>query len=89
MFFYKGYFPDTAGPVKEKKFCLVNIDVDIFESVKACMEFFYPRMSRGGVIICHDYSRFPGVLEAVDTFFQDKPEAVFELGGTQCLIIKL
>jgi O-methyltransferase len=54
-----------------------------------CLAYFYPRMSQGGIIVCHDYIAFSGVRKAADEFFQEKPEAVIELPGNQCLIVKL
>jgi predicted O-methyltransferase YrrM len=87
--FYKGIFPATSDPVKDKKFSLVNLDVDCYESTKQSLEFFYPRMSRGGVIISHDYITAPGVKKAFDDFFAGKEEPVLETAGSQCLVVKL
>jgi predicted O-methyltransferase YrrM len=87
--FYKGIFPDTAGPVKDKVFSLVNLDVDCYESTKQSLEFFYPRMSRGGIIISHDYITAPGVKKAFDEFFTGKDEPVLETAGSQCLVVKV
>lgn len=86
---YKGRFPLTAGPIKNKTFSFVNLDVDIYESTLDCLKFFYPRMSQGGVIISHDYAIAGGVKKAFDEFFKNKPEVVIELPATQCLIVKL
>lgn len=88
VYFYKGYFPSTAEPVKNKTFAFVNIDVDIYESTLSCLEFFYPRMNRGGVILSHDYVNAAGVRKAFDDFFESKPEPIIELSGSQCLIVK-
>lgn len=87
--FYKGYFPNTAKPILNKKFSFVNLDVDIYESTKSSLEFFYPRMSKGGIIISHDYINAIGVRKAIDDFFQNKPEPIVEMAGSQCLIVKL
>jgi len=46
--FYKGLFPYTSGPVKNKKFSFVNLDVDLYKSTLSGLAFFYPRMSKGG-----------------------------------------
>ncbi|KKW35735.1 hypothetical protein A2852_01330 [Candidatus Adlerbacteria bacterium RIFCSPHIGHO2_01_FULL_54_23] len=89
IFLYKGIFPATADPIKDKKFSFVHLDVDLYDSTKQALEFFYPRMSRGGVIISHDYMTAQGVRKAVDEFMQDKPEAVFESSWQQCFIVKL
>lgn len=91
--FYKGLFPVTAEPVKGKKFSFVHLDVDLYESTLNSLKFFYPRMSRGGVIISHDYRDVDGVRKAFDEFFEDKPEIIIEpyiTGITgQCLIVKV
>jgi hypothetical protein len=89
VFFYKGIFPDTSGPVRDKSFSLVNLDVDTYESTRRCLEFFYMRMSSGGIIISHDYLTAPGVQKAVDEFFSDKPEPVIETAGSQCFVVKV
>lgn len=87
--FYKGLFPSTAEPIKSKKFSFVHLDVDLYESTLNCIEFFYPRMSSGGIIISHDYTSTPGVRKAFDGFFKDKPEPVIELLGSQCMVVKI
>jgi O-methyltransferase len=89
VLFYKGIFPDTSGPVKETVFSMVNLDVDTYESTKQCLEFFYSRMSTGGIIISHDYLTAPGVKKAFDDFFAGKTEPVIETAGSQCLIVKV
>jgi hypothetical protein len=88
-FIYKGVFPDTAAAIENKKFCLVNLDVDIYKSTKDSLSFFYPRMVRGGVIISHDYDCGKGVTKAFKEFFKDKPEIIIELPTTQCLVVKI
>lgn len=82
---YKGIFPATAGPVEDKKFSFVHLDVDLYESTLACLKFFYPRMSAGGLILSHD-SWAPGVQKAFNEFFSDKSEPVLQLSGNQYLV---
>jgi predicted O-methyltransferase YrrM len=86
---YKGLFPSTVEPVKNRSFSFVHLDVDLYDSTMAGIEFFYPRMNRGGVIISHDYMTVPGVRKAFDDFFKDKPEPIIEMSGSQCLIVKV
>lgn len=89
VFFYKGIFPGTSEPVKDKTFSMVNLDVDTYESTKMCLEFFYSRMTPGGVILSHDYVTAPGVKKAFDDFFEHKREPVLETAGSQCIVVKL
>jgi O-methyltransferase len=86
--FYKGLFPSTAEPVRDKKFCFVHLDVDLYEATRAGLEFFYPRMTAGGVLMCHDYDA-SGVRLAIDEFFRDKPELVLQQpAGSHCVVVK-
>jgi O-methyltransferase len=86
--FYKGLFPSTAEPIRDKKFCFIHLDVDLYEATRAGLEFFYPRMTPGGVLMCHDYDA-PGVRLAVDEFFRDKPELVIQQpAGSHCVVVK-
>ncbi|MEI9934809.1 MAG: TylF/MycF/NovP-related O-methyltransferase [Ferruginibacter sp.] len=93
VFFYKGYFPSsTEGTDCPKlKYSFVNLDVDIYESTKSSLEFFYDRINKGGMILSHDYGAIscPGVKKAFDEFFIDKPETVIELWDSQCLVVKI
>lgn len=66
---FEGYFPDTAAGIEEK-FAFVSLDVDLFETTRAGLNWFYERLNPGGYIFVHDYNnrRYLGVREAVDTF---------------------
>ncbi|MFC2162844.1 TylF/MycF/NovP-related O-methyltransferase [Candidatus Altiarchaeota archaeon] len=85
----KGFFPGSGGAVSGEKFSIVHLDVDIYESTMDSLIFFYDKMSKGGIILIHDYYRLTGVKEAVDEFMDDKREPVIGLTGTQCMIVKL
>ena len=91
--FHVGVMPDTFSEVKDiKKFSFVHIDVDIFPSVQACCEFFYPRLSRGGVIVFDDYGFYPyrnSVRAAVDCYFSNKNDKPLILPIGQAVIIKI
>lgn len=89
VYFYKGLFPDSAVPVQEKKFSFVHLDVDIYKSTLDCLEFFYPKMARGGIIISHDYFLGGGVRKAFAEFFENKPESIIPISQFQCLVVKV
>lgn len=65
----KGWFPDTVRGLENERFCFVSLDTDLHDSTLAGLNFFYPRLVSGGVILVDDYdSGFDGVARAVDTF---------------------
>jgi O-methyltransferase len=68
--FKKGFFPETAAGLEEETFALVSLDADLYAPIFAGLEFFYPRLSQGGMILLHDYnnSRFQGAHEAVGAY---------------------
>ncbi len=85
VYIYQGLFPKTSSPIKDRKFSFVHLDVDLHKSVLDCLEFFYSRMNKGGIIFSHDYVPSQKVF---DNFFRDKPEPLIQLSESQCLIVK-
>lgn len=77
-----GFFQDTLKLVQDEKFSFVYLDCDLYDSYKVCLEFFYPRMNPGGIILFDEYSEpvWPGAKRAVDEFLRDKPESCSKLG---------
>jgi predicted O-methyltransferase YrrM len=87
--YHAGLFPATAETLSDCLFSFVHLDADLYESTLAAFQFFYGRLSPGGMVLCHDYPSAPGVVRAVEEFFRDKPDPVVELTGYQTLIVKL
>jgi len=84
VLFHPGYFPDTASHLDEPVFALVHLDADLYQPTLAGLKYFYPRLSRHGVIIVHDYNHnWPGVKKAVDEFLKDIPEAIVPIADWQ------
>ena len=87
---HKGYFPDTTAGFTSERFALVNIDADLYNPTKAGLEFFYPRLSPGGVLLIHDYnSKWEGVMKAVDDFIvsiPENPDILPDMDGTVMII---
>ena len=66
---YKGDIITTKDVVKDKMFSFVHLDVDIYKLTIACLEFFWPRISSGGIILIHDYCFTNwGIIKAVNEF---------------------
>lgn len=86
--FWKGRFPETSGAVLNRKFSFVHLDVDLYQSTLDCLEFFYPRMVQGGMILTHDYAEALGVRRAFAEFLDDKPERITVITPNQGLLVK-
>ena len=87
--FHPGWIPSRFADVADRRFCLVHIDVDLFQPTWDSLEFFYPRMTAGGVIVCDDYGfqTCPGARKAVDEFFADKAERPIHLPTGQGMVL--
>ncbi|NDJ28023.1 methyltransferase [Campylobacter sp. MIT 12-8780] len=65
----QGWFPQTTQGLENEKFCLVNLDPDLYNPVLEGLEFFYPRLVKNGVLCVAGYfSLHSGVKKAVDEF---------------------
>ena len=75
-----GWFPASLTPqVQQESFALVHLDADLEEPTRAGLDFFWPRMSRGGFLVVHDYNAWPGARIAVDDFRQKHPVAAIPM----------
>lgn len=74
--FIQGYFPDTTASLNSKEvYSLVHLDADLYNPQFSGLEYFYPRVVKGGVIIIHDCNNeYFGSRRALDEFFLNKPE---------------
>lgn len=67
-----GWFPESAREVDDT-FCFVRLDMDLYRPTRDGLEFFYPRMSRGGYLCVHDCrsKNFDGAKQAVLEFCEE------------------
>ena len=75
--YVKGYFPDSVGEEhRNRHYAVVSLDCDLYEPMRAGLEFFYPLMPRGGIFLLHDYSNllWAGAKLAVDEFCEARGE---------------
>lgn len=86
----KGYFPETANRLEEQ-FAFVSIDADLYNSIYHGLEFFYPRLAKGGYIFVHDVNNllFKGAKEAIRRYCHENDISYFplnDIGGTAVII---
>jgi len=88
--FYKGWIPDRFVEVADRSFSLVHLDVDLYRPTRDCLEFFYPRMVEGGVLIMDDYgfSTCPGARRAALEFFSTGGEVVLDMPTGQGVVFR-
>ena len=86
----QGWVPQVLEQLPEQVWSFVHLDVDLYEPTLGGLEYFYPRLSAGGIIITDDYGtpRYPGARKAWEKFCTagNIPYSVFETG--QAAIIR-
>jgi O-methyltransferase len=80
--FRVGIFPETTAGLEASRFAFVLLDLDLYIPTLAGLQFFYPRLTRGGYLFVHDYNSIEansGSYRAVVEFMADKLEQIVEL----------
>lgn len=86
----KGWIPKRFAEVADHKFAFVHVDVDLYEPTRDSMQFFYPRMSQGGIILLDDYgfTTCPGATRAAREVLSGQAEQVVMLPDGGGFLIK-
>jgi O-methyltransferase len=67
----KGVFPDNFRQEMDKeRFCFAHIDVDVYLSAKEVMDFVWPRMPVGAIVVFDDYGSetCDGIRQVIDEY---------------------
>jgi O-methyltransferase len=84
MAYHKGWIPEVFASLPEAKWSFVHIDVDLYDPTMACLNYFLPRLVKGGCIVNDDFDSplFPGGGVAWQEFFdaQKLPYVVLDSG---------
>jgi O-methyltransferase len=83
-----GLFPLSANGLESARFSFVHLDLDLYDSTLAALEWFWPRIERGGMLLSHDYPLVDGVVRAFHEFFDKRTDPFIPLSGNQCLAVK-
>jgi O-methyltransferase len=66
--FVKGWFKHTLPTLSDRRFSLIRLDGDLYESTMDSLRYLYPSLSIGGYIIIDDYGGVPMCREAIQDF---------------------
>jgi O-methyltransferase len=82
----KGLFQDTLPLNNIEKISFLRLDGDWYASTKVCLEFLYPKLYTGGVIVIDDYLAYEGCKKAVDEYLQvHKLYPLIESVDSECI----
>lgn len=83
-----GWIPQVFATLPERDWAFVHLDVTLYEPTLAALEYFYPRLNTGGVIICDGSIFCPGAKKAWDEFCAKKALPFVVLGNRESVLIK-
>ena len=81
---------DTLPATETGELSLVHMDLNASAPTEAALEYAYPRMVPGAILVLDDYGgwRFEDQRRVIDEFFSDNPEGVTALPTGQGLVIR-
>ena len=88
--YHPGWIPLVFQGVPDAQYSFVHIDVDLYEPTKGAIEYFFPRLQRGGAIVCDDYGflHWPGAKHAMDEYCVPRGIPTIPLTTGQCVVLK-
>lgn len=83
-----GIFPDDFP--ETRSYCLVHIDVDVYDSAKGVMDAVWPTLPVGGVVVFDDYGfdTTSGIAILVDQYRGDEDKLVIHNLNGHAVVIK-
>ena len=64
----QGKVEDTIPGALPEKIAILRLDTDWYESTRHEMQYLFPRLVSGGVLIVDDYNHWSGSRQAVDEY---------------------
>lgn len=89
----KGWIPEVFGELPDNTYRFVHVDVDVYESTLNALNYFFPRLETGGVIVIDDHGpwpegQWPGCRVAVGEFLEQNQAKFFVFGTGNAVIQK-
>ncbi|MEA2972503.1 MAG: O-methyltransferase [Actinomycetota bacterium] len=87
--FHPGWIPASLAGAPLGPYRLVHVDLDLHDPTRAALEYFYPLLAGGGVLVCDDFGsvRWPGARTAVEDFCSETGARLLRLSSGQALVL--
>lgn len=83
---HAGWIPSVFSSLPDDKWAFVHLDVTLFEPTLAALEYFHPRLSNGGVILCDGSIFCPGAEAAFRTYCDRNGLPYVQLGHREYVL---
>lgn len=85
---HAGWIPEVFASLPDVLWAYVHLDVTLFEPTFAALEYFHPRLSRGGVILCDGSLFCPGAEAAFRRYCEENSLPYVQLGHRQYVLLE-
>lgn len=75
--FIPGKVEQTVPENTHEQIALLRLDTDWYDSTKVELEYLFPKLSKGGILIIDDYGHWEGARKATDKYFQENNIKMF------------
>jgi hypothetical protein len=65
--YFPGWIPAAFPDEPDARYRFVHLDVDVYQPTRDSLEYFYPKVVPGGIMVCDDYA-WPGARKAVEEY---------------------
>lgn len=78
----KGFFRESLPKFQGNNVAFLHLDVDLYQSYKETLDFFWPKVAIGGVVLFDEYKQsgiaeaFPGAAKAIDEFLGEQSRRI-------------
>jgi len=88
--FHIGMVPDTLSGFKGDRVDFISLDMNIVEPEKAALEFFWPKLRPGGILLIDDYGfqKHTSQRNFYDRFFDASGAIPLQLPTGQAIVMK-
>lgn len=83
-----GWIPQVFATLPEREWAFVHLDLSLYEPTLASLEYFHPRLAKGGTILCDGSIFCPGAEKAFDEFCAKRGIAYVTLGHRETVLFK-
>ena len=88
--YHQGWIPEILSSLPERTYSFVHIDLDLHDPIRGAIDYFFPRLEKGGVIVLDDYGSlaWPGAMKGVDDAAAALGQPLVPLSSGQALLMR-
>jgi pentatricopeptide repeat protein len=65
--YHPGWIPASLSGLPERRYRFVHLDLDLHDPTLGALEYFFPRLVPGAILVCDDFN-WPGERKAIEDF---------------------